>query len=56
MTRLLLIGLLAWAGTANAMTAFLVAQWYENGNQMCRYSNGAVLNRGSSVCPLSIQG
>ena len=33
---------------------FLVAQWYENGSQMCRYDNGTVLNMGAKLCPLSI--
>ena len=38
------------------MTYYLVAQWYENGQQMCRYGNGTVLNVGYRVCPLSIKG
>lgn len=56
MNRLLLIGLLTWAGTAHAMTYFLVSQWHSNGNQMCKYSNGVVLNQGINLCPLSIDG
>lgn len=51
---LLLAGLCV--GAANAqMMSFLVAQWFEGGNQMCRYDNGTVLNVGARVCPLSIR-
>ena len=32
----------------------LVAQWVENGNQFCKYSNGMVLNVGINLCELSI--
>ena len=32
----------------------LVAQWVENGNRFCKYSNGTVLNVGISLCELSI--
>ena len=39
-----------------AMTYFLTAQWYENGNHMCKYGNGTVLNMGYKICPLSIGG
>ena len=42
--------------SAYAMTYFLVSQWWENGNQMCKYGNGTVLNVGVKVCPQSIQG
>ena len=42
--------------SAYAMTYFLEKQWYQNGNQMCQYGNGAVLNVGVSLCPLSING
>jgi hypothetical protein len=42
--------------SAHAMTYFLVSQWWENGNQMCKYGNGTVLNMGVKVCPQSIQG
>jgi hypothetical protein len=38
------------------MTYYLTAQWYENGQQMCRYGNGTVLNMGYRLCPLSIKG
>lgn len=41
---------------AQYMTYFLTAQWYENGQQMCRYGNGTVLNMGHRLCPLSIKG
>lgn len=47
---------LSLSAPAYAMTYFLVAQWYERGNQMCKYSNGTVLNVGINICPLSIQG
>lgn len=47
---------LSMAAPASAeMTYFLVAQWFQNGNQMCEYSNGTVLNVGVRVCPLSIR-
>jgi hypothetical protein len=49
------IAALAYASTASAMTYFLTAQYYENGNNMCKYSDGSVLNMGAKVCPLSIQ-
>jgi hypothetical protein len=38
------------------MTHYLVSQWFANGSQMCRYSNGTVLNMGARICPLSIRG
>lgn len=41
---------------AYAFTHYLVAQWYQGGDQMCRYDNGTVLNVGIRLCPLSIQG
>ena len=44
------------ANTAFAMTYFLTNQWMSNGNQMCQYGNGTVLNMGVGLCPLSIQG
>lgn len=47
---------LSLSSPAYAMTHFLTAQWYENGNQMCKYDNGTVLNVGAHICPLSIQG
>lgn len=54
---ILAIGLsVALASPAHAMKYFLVAQWYENGAHMCKYSNGTVLNVGARICPLSIEG
>lgn len=41
---------------AQAFTYYLVEQWVQNGNRFCRYSNGAVIPVGISLCPLSIQG
>lgn len=43
------------ATPAYAMTHFLVAQWFSNGNNFCRYDNGTVLNVGYRVCPLRIE-
>lgn len=43
------------ASIAYAMTHFLIAQWHENGDQMCKYDNGTVLNVGYKICPLSIK-
>ncbi len=52
----IVVTLLAVASTsAHAMTYYLVSQWWENGNQMCKYENGTVLNMGAKVCPLSIR-
>lgn len=50
------LALAAAAAPADAqhLRAFLVSQWFENGNQMCRYDNGTVLNMGAKLCPLSI--
>ena len=40
---------------ANAQVCvFLKKQWKENGNQMCKYSDGTVLNVGAKTCPVSI--
>lgn len=45
------------AAPAYAMTYYLTNQWYNsNGNHMCEYSNGTVLNVGYRICPLNIQG
>lgn len=44
------------ASPAYAMTYYLVDQWYRNGDHMCEYSNGTVLNVGYRLCPLSIEG
>ena len=53
-TALLCLALLC-APLAHAQVMhFLVAQWYENGSQMCKYDNGTVLNVGVRLCPLSI--
>lgn len=41
---------------AHALQYYLVAQWYENGSQFCKYGNGTVLNVGIKLCPLSIEG
>ncbi|MCA3064727.1 hypothetical protein [Aquidulcibacter sp.] len=47
----LLIALPAFAGTA-----YLKRQWFDkNGNQMCEYDNGTVLNMGAKPCPSSIK-
>ena len=60
MKKLIIAAALAFTATAAAaqyqMTYYLVAQWFENGNQMCRYDNGTVLNVGYRVCPLKIEG
>lgn len=53
---IVLAGAVLSASPAYAMTHFLVSQWFQNGNQMCRYDNGTVLNVGVRLCPLSIQG
>ena len=55
-TPAIIAAMLAIASTsAHAMTYYLVSQWWENGNQMCKYDNGTVLNMGVKVCPLSIR-
>lgn len=55
MRKLGLIAALMAASIAQAQVlSFLVAQWHEGGNQMCRYDNGTVLNVGARICPLSI--
>lgn len=56
MKRLLAVALLVAFGSAHAMTYFLVAQWYKNGDTFCKYGNGTVLNVGINLCPLSIEG
>lgn len=41
----------------NATTSLyrgLRGQWVQNGNRMCRYSDGTVMNIGVGVCPISI--
>jgi hypothetical protein len=53
--KLLILFLATAPLAAFAMTHFLTAQWFENGNQMCKYDNGTVLNVGVRICPLSIK-
>ena len=50
------LALTATPVVAQQMTYYLTAQWYENGQQMCKYGNGTVLNMGYRLCPLSIKG
>jgi hypothetical protein len=50
------LALTATPVVAQQMTYYLTAQWYENGQQMCKYGNGTVLNVGHRLCPLSIKG
>lgn len=35
------------------MTHFLRSQYYSNGNHMCNYDDGSVVNVGAGICPLS---
>lgn len=59
MKKIIIAAVLAATATpalAQGMTYYLVAQWMENGNRFCKYSNGAVIAAGYSVCPLSIRG
>ena len=52
--RLFLPILLVAASTsANAMTYYLVKEWTRNGDQMCQYEDGTVLNNGARICPQS---
>ena len=44
------------ASPAYALTSYLVAEWYSNGDHFCRYDNGTVLNVGYRICPLRIGG
>ena len=49
MKKIVIAAALALTATpvvAQQMTYYLTAQWYENGQQMCRYGNGTVLNMG----------
>ncbi len=41
---------------AQNMTYYLVSQWVDGANRFCKYSNGAVIPVGISLCPLSIKG
>lgn len=49
----LAVSMLAFSAQAQ-LVSFLTAQWFEHGNQMCKYDNGTVLNMGIRLCPLSI--
>lgn len=53
---LVICALLFVSANAHAMTYYLVKSWYSNGDQMCQYGNGTVLNMGVKLCPLSIKG
>lgn len=44
------------AAPAYAVSAYLMSTWFDGGNQMCKYSDGSVLNVGSRTCPLRIGG
>ena len=49
MKKILIAAALAITATplvAQSMTYYLVAQWYQTGQQFCKYSNGTVLNVG----------
>ena len=50
------IALAATPAAAQGFTYYLVEQWVSNGNRFCRYSNGAVIAAGYSICPLTIRG
>jgi hypothetical protein len=59
MKKIVIAAVLAFTATpvaAQGMTYFLTAQWVDQGQRFCRYSNGTVLNVGYSVCPMSIRG
>ena len=52
-TLLLIISITAYA----QVCSYLVDSWIdENGNQMCKYDDGTVLNKGKGMhfCPMSI--
>lgn len=56
MTKLTLLLALALASAvATAATYYLERTWTKNGNTMCQYSDGTVLNVGYRVCPLKIE-
>lgn len=46
---------LSVATPAYALSAYLVREWTQNGDQFCEYENGTILNVGARVCPRSIQ-
>jgi hypothetical protein len=39
---------------AQAAGGYLVSTWFNGANQMCKYSDGSVLNVGARTCPLRI--
>ena len=49
----LAILLVSASASANAMTSYLVKEWTRNGDQMCQYDDGTVLNVGARICPQS---
>lgn len=59
MKKLIIAASIAMASApaiAQNFTYYLVEQWVSNGNRFCRYSNGAVIAAGYSICPLTISG
>ena len=49
------IAFIAIASLSQAQVMYqLTAQWVENGNRLCKYSDGTVLNVGINLCALSI--
>ena len=40
----------------SASTAFLTKSFIQNGNTMCQYDNGSIINIGVGICPLSRSG
>ena len=53
---IVLLAVLSAVPVAHAeMDHYLVAQWVENANRFCRYSDGTVLNVGYRLCPLKIR-
>jgi hypothetical protein len=59
MKKVIIAAALALSATpaiAQGFTYYLVEQWVSNGMHFCRYSNGAVIAAGYSICPLSIRG
>lgn len=55
MKSLAAILVLAVSAGAFAATAYLTDQWVsKDGSNMCKYSNGSVLNMGYKACPASI--
>ncbi len=54
MKYLFLVFLTAVSFYSFSMTCFLEDEWIRDGDQMCEYDNGTVLNVGIRLCPLSI--